>query len=188
MGVVAYVITQNVTGSRTPDPRTHADGYEYRHAMFFNNYSVLVYADTPAELLESLILNYLALDSDERREARINCAREIATAARKVIRDEWDDSEGTTPSVVVDADMGEETSHDLAENGDEKRAEGQPPLSWRVAAAEGDLEFLTSLHEMSVISLWVNQNAIVPEGEEVSPTKVGKMLPGMSGGKVSAAK
>lgn len=85
--MTAVLSTNNIHSrdNRAPAPAVHEDGSSYPWRMFFQNNQRIVDADTTAEVLDYLIPNYILMDIDEKRNARITLAQLVQVAARATI-------------------------------------------------------------------------------------------------------
>jgi len=85
--MVAIVSTNNplTRDNRAPAPALKEDGENYSWRMFFDNDQRIVDADTPEECLDFIIRDYLLLDADARKDARLSLARLVQQLARATI-------------------------------------------------------------------------------------------------------
>lgn len=79
------IIENTLEGEAPPDAPLREDGTNYNYCMYVDDYSSIVFADTPEELLETYIPGYSEMDEAERVYERIRFAQAASAAVQAQI-------------------------------------------------------------------------------------------------------
>jgi hypothetical protein len=94
--VSVVVIRNSREAGEAPTSPVHEDGARFPYAMKFDGQKFTAYADTPEELIATLVPGYAELDAQNQQVARIRLAISVQTARQAQINadaqegDEWD--------------------------------------------------------------------------------------------------